>query len=948
MDWQKIKENTPLHSTLLYTVLAGLWVLFSDRLLGSLGLNPSLRTLLQTAKGWAFVGITAFLLYGLMQYALRSLKQSEQALGQSYSELEATHEELVAAEEEMKQQFEEIQEREAYYRGVYEGISSGILVHDNSGQLIHTNSSACRLLKLDYFSQYRIDNVDFNYTELIEHLIHEDTLNRSLLIEVICEKEQAAWLLAYSNCIINEMTKQDEIITTLVDRTEDQKIELLSSILKKMDEEILRGTPLAHIEQTLCQQLVDHPDFGLAWIVRKEEDGSVSSSAKAGIQGTEFLTIRWDDSESGQGAIGRSIRSGVPQSFSIDGNSYYAAWSDYFRVNGIHSAAAFPLLHEGKVFGSFALYSYASNYFGPKQMAFFEHFAAELAFLFSQAKNQEQLKENEARYREILEHMSNAVAVYEVIQDGEDFIFKEFNSAAERTEQRLREEVLGKSIRTAFPYAEPLGMLKALKNVWQTGNSEQFSSYYEMEERKFWRDNFIYKLPTGELVSIYKDITHRKQIEEKIWHQAHHDTLTDLPNRLLFNEHLSLALARAKRKQKKCAVIFLDLDRFKLINDTLGHNNGDLLLQLVAQRLQKVLYEGDTVGRQGGDEFLILLPDLDQEEDAAAAAGKILHLFTDPFYLDAHEVFVSSSLGVSLYPTDGENIETLVKHADTAMYHAKEQGRNNYQFFTQELNEKIHERLTIENNLRKALVRKEFLFHYQPLVNLSSGQLVGIEALIRWQSPHKGLLSPVVFIPIAEETGMIVPIGERALQEACLQNLSWQQKGYPPHRIAVNISARQFREPDFIETITRILEETGMDPQWLELEITESIAMEQGENTIQQLKRLKKLGIQIAIDDFGTGFSSLNALRQLPLTTLKIDQTFIREIGNDCNGEAVLRTIIHLAKDLKLRTVAEGVETQEQLAFLKKEKCDEIQGYLFSRPLPCEEIEVLFKTYKAL
>lgn len=948
MDWKKLKENTPLNSALLYTFLGGLWILFSDRFLEVLDLEPSLHNLLQTAKGWAFVGITACLFYGLMHFALRSLKESEQALCQSYSELEATHEELVAAEEELKQQFDEIQEREAYYRGIFEGISSGILVHDRSGHLIHSNDSAVRLLRLDrLLPQYRIDNdTTLYYTDLIAYLAREEFLNRSLLIEVFSEKEQTTWLLAHSNSVINEKTTQEEIITTLVDRTEDKKIGIFSSILNEMDHLVLKGTPLAHIEQVLCQRLVDQPDFGIAWIGRKETDGSVSMGAKVGIPGMELKNIRWDDSIYGQGAVGRAIRFGVPQSFLIDGNQYFAAWADYLYENGLHSIASFPLIHDGDVFGSFTLYSYTSDFFGPKLMTFFEHFTIQLALLFSQAQNREKIKENEARYREILAHMSNAVAVYDVIEEGEDFILKEFNSSAERTEQRLREEVLGKSVGTAFPYAESLGLLKAFKRVWLTGNSEQFSAYYEEEEFKSWREYFIYKLPNGELVTIYKDITDQKRIEEQIWRQAHHDTLTDLPNRLLFNEHLSLALARAKRKQGKCAILFLDLDRFKLINDTLGHSNGDLLLQLVSQRLQKGLYEGDTIGRLGGDEFLILLPELTHVADAATVAEKILWLFTEPFYLDTHEVFVSPSLGISLYPSDGENIEALLKHADTAMYHAKEQGRNNYQFFTQELNKKIHDRLTLENDLRKALDRKEFLLHYQPVVDLVSEQLVGVEALVRWQSPQRGLVSPGAFIPITEETGLIVPLGERILREACRQNFAWQKKGYPPHRIAVNISARQFREAGFVETVLGILEETGMDPLWLELEITESIAMGQGENTIQQLRQLREFGIRIAIDDFGTGFSSLNSLRRLPLTTLKIDQVFVREIGNDCNGEAILRSIIRLAKDLRLRIVAEGVEKQEQLEFLKMENCNEMQGYLFSRPLPSEEIEVLFKTNK--
>lgn len=948
MDWKNLKDNLPLHSALLYTFLGGLWILFSDTILGALVADHSLLSRLQTAKGWTFVGITAFLLYGMMHFALRSLRQSEQALIRSYSDLEATHEELVATEEELKQQFDEIQEREAYYRGVYEGISSGILVHDCTGQLIHANASAIRLLKQDCFHQhYRIANHVFSYPELIEHLTYEQSLNHSFFIEVHCEKEQTTWLLAYSNFIINEKTNQKEIITTLVDRTVDKKIEIFSSILNEMDGEVLREIPLSLIEQRLCERLAAQSDFSLVWVGRKEADGSVSHSAQAGVQTIEFLDIRWDESEFGQGAIGRSIRLGVPQTFTLDGSSFYAPWIDFLNQNGIHSAASFPLVHEGEVFGCFALYSYSPNFFSPKLMAFFEHFSTQLALLFSQAKNREQLKLKEARYREILEHMSNGVVVFDVIGEGEDFIIKEFNSAAERTEQRHRKEILGKPLCSAFPYAEDLGLPKALKGVWQSGNSQHLSSYYEVEGAKFWRENFIYKLPTGEIVSIYNDITHRKQAEEKIWYQAHYDALTDLPNRLLFNDHLSLALAQARRRKGRCAVIFLDLDRFKLVNDTLGHSNGDLLLQLVAQRLRKGLYEGDTIGRQGGDEFLILLPELEQDKNAATVAEKILRLLAEPFHLENHEVFVSSSLGISLYPTDGENIETLLKHADTAMYHAKEQGRNNYQFFTQELNAKTHERLTIENDLRKGLERKEFLFHYQPIVNLISSELVGVEALMRWQSPQRGLVSPGFFIPIAEETGLIVPLGERALRAACLQNLAWQQKGYPPHRIAVNISARQIREPHFVETIAKVLEETALDPQWLELEITESIAMEQGENSIQQLRKLRDLGIQIAIDDFGTGFSSLNSLRRLPLTTLKIDQVFIREIGNDCNGEAVLRSIIHLAKDLRLRIIAEGVETREQYDFLKRENCDEIQGYFFSRPLPCEELEERFLKLKS-
>jgi diguanylate cyclase (GGDEF)-like protein len=896
--------------------------------------------MLQTLKGWTFVMITAALLYVMMHMALRTLRLSEQALYQSYSELEATHEELVATEEELKQQFDEIQERENYYRGIYEGISSGLLVYDRSGMLIQSNDSALHLLRLDRnISLYRINGKGLHYSELIDYLVQEESMNRSILIEVITPQEEASWILAQSDYFVNERTKKTEVITTLVDHTLETKLDIYSEILREMNEAVLKGTPSVRVEQLLCDRLCAQSDFAMVWIGLKNPDGSVTLSSSAGMEGADSLIIRWDDSIYGQGSVGRCIRLGVPQCFAVERNAIFSAWSEFFEPSQIQSVAAFPLIHDGEVFGAVSLYSYSLDFFKPKLMVFFEHFATQLALLFSQAKAQEQLKENEARYRGIMEHMSNAVTVFEASKDGEDFIIKEFNSAAERTELIPREEVLEKSLVAAFPYAEPLGLVKALKRVWQTGSSEQFSSYYEEGNLKFWRENSLYKLPDGELVSIYRDITHRKRIEEQMWRQAHHDTLTDLPNRLLFNEHLNTALAQAKRRQSKCAILFLDLDRFKLINDTLGHNSGDLLLQYVAQRLRHGLYEGDTIGRLGGDEFLILLPVLEHEEQAATVAEKILSLFTEPFQLDSNEVFISPSIGISLYPTDGQDIDTLIQNADAAMYHAKEKGRNNFQFFTQALNDKIHERLMVENSLRKALEQKEFLFHYQPIVNLDSGRPVGVETLIRWQSPQRGLVSPGVFIPIAEETGLIIPIGKIVLYQACRQNMDWQQKGYAPQRVAVNISPRQFREPDFVETVISVLQETGMDPHWLELEITEGIAMDQGEHTINQLNRLKELGIQISIDDFGTGFSSLNSLRHLPLNTLKIDQIFMQEIGNDSNGEAVLRSIIHLAKDLSLKIIAEGVETEEQLDFLKKECCEEMQGFLFSRPLPAEEFE---------
>jgi diguanylate cyclase (GGDEF)-like protein/PAS domain S-box-containing protein len=443
-------------------------------------------------------------------------------------------------------------------------------------------------------------------------------------------------------------------------------------------------------------------------------------------------------------------------------------------------------------------------------------------------------------------------------------------------------------------------------------------------------------------VLIFRDVSYKRNLMRELAHQAHHDALTGLPNRLNFNESLNQALARAKRKRGMLSVMFLDLDRFKLINDTMGHNLGDLLLKDIAERIRQTLREGDTIARQGGDEFLVLLPEIRDEQEVVSVTERILGVFSQPLMLDGNEVYMSTSIGISLYPTDGSNLETLVKQADTAMYYAKEQGRNNYQFFTSGLNIKANDRLSTENSLRKALARGEFILHYQPQVDIESGSIVGLEALIRWNSAEQGIVPPFSFIPIAEDTGLIVPIGEWVLRTACAQNKAWQEQGYPHLRMAVNVSARQFREPRFIKLVAEILQETGLDPQWLELEITESIAMENGDASVEMLSLFKDLGVRISIDDFGTGFSSLNYLRRMPIDTLKIDQSFIQDISTGENGEEVVTAIIQLAKNLRLKVIAEGVETNSQRSFLKNKRCDEMQGFLFSKAVTPEEVEKFF------
>lgn len=445
-------------------------------------------------------------------------------------------------------------------------------------------------------------------------------------------------------------------------------------------------------------------------------------------------------------------------------------------------------------------------------------------------------------------------------------------------------------------------------------------------------------------VAIFSDITERKASEDHVRHLAHHDALTNLPNRMLLMERLSHALAHAHRHEQRVAVMFLDLDRFKNINDTLGHMVGDQLLKSVAKRLSECVREDDTVARLGGDEFVIILEGVSNVQDVAGVAQKLINSLERPVMLERQEMFVTTSIGISVYPDDGDSADILIKHADTAMYRAKEQGRNNYQFYTADMNTRALERLTMENSLRHALERNEFMLYYQPQVDLRTRSITGMEALLRWQHPDFGLVSPSRFIPIAEETGLIVPIGEWALRAACFQNKAWQDAGMPCLHVAVNLSARQFKQPNLVNMVSQALAGSGLEPRYLELEITESIAMEHAEETIARLNELKAMGVSISMDDFGTGHSSLSYLKRFPIDTLKIDRSFVQDVLLDSQDAAIAAAITTMARGLKMKVVTEGVETQEQIGFLREHDRDEVQGYYFSHPLPADAFADLLRS----
>ena len=448
---------------------------------------------------------------------------------------------------------------------------------------------------------------------------------------------------------------------------------------------------------------------------------------------------------------------------------------------------------------------------------------------------------------------------------------------------------------------------------------------------------------TGAVI-VFRDVSAARAMALQMTHLAQHDFLTGLPNRMLLNDRVSQAIALAPRHLKKVAVLFLDLDGFKYINDSLGHPTGDKLLQSIAKRLVNCVRRSDTVSRQGGDEFVVLLSEVERPEDPAIAARRLLQAVAEPHSIDQHDLHVTTSIGLSVYPNDGLDAETLIKNADTAMYQAKENGRQGYQFFKPAMNIRAVERQSIEESLRRALERQEFALHYQPKINLSTGEIAGAEALLRWTHPVRGPVSPAQFIPVAEDCGLIQPIGNWVLREACQQARVWLEAGLPLETMAVNISAVQLRDENFLDRIFAILRDTALNPKFLELELTESVLMKHAESTESILKTLRSRGVQIAVDDFGTGYSSLSYLRKFPIDALKIDQSFVRQITTAPDETTIVTAMISMGRSLKLQVVAEGVETQAEMAFLQAHQCDQAQGYYFSRPVPAQQFARLLRT----
>ncbi|MDO8412477.1 MAG: EAL domain-containing protein [Gallionellaceae bacterium] len=551
------------------------------------------------------------------------------------------------------------------------------------------------------------------------------------------------------------------------------------------------------------------------------------------------------------------------------------------------------------------------------------------------------LRDSETYTRAVLENINEGIIVI-----SEDDRVATFNSAAEQIFGYTDQEIIGQNINLLIPDHGQGLHANYLRHSDISDTPPTLGVSREVVGRRKNGTHFPLELKTNEVriesgrlfIASARDITARKESEQRILHLATHDTLTSLPNRNLLLDRIEQVLVHVQRSHLHAAVLFIDLDKFKTINDTLGHDVGDLLLQAVTRRLIAGVRTEDTVARQGGDEFIVLLPSINNAQDAGTVAEKLLEALVLPYQINNKELYISASIGIAIYPDDGQDVNTLLKNSDTAMYHAKEAGRNNCQFYTLEMNQIAAELHSLGTDLHHALARKELLLHYQPIIDVITGKLMGMEALLRWQHPDKGLILPRQFIPLAEEIGLIVPIGEWIVEAACQQLQNWHKQGYDIPKLAINLSVKQFRQKTLAATILRIMANSGIAAHRIELEITESLLMENVDDAIETLRELNKLGMAISIDDFGTGYSSLSYLKRFPIDTLKIDHSFVMDIATDPDDASIVKAIITLAHSMQMKVIAEGVETDAQLAFLRQHGCDQYQGYYFSQPLSATEV----------
>jgi diguanylate cyclase (GGDEF)-like protein/PAS domain S-box-containing protein len=771
--------------------------------------------------------------------------------------------------------------------------------------------------------------------------------------------------VAYENRVLYDRIRQHHAMlqNEIDERRQVQEAQRKTLIAKTVMAECNRVLVHADDEASLlvemCRSIVIAGGYQMAWIGYTGNDGSVTPMAQEGVR-LGYLNqfpVFWIENEYGWCPTGTAIRECrahfVPD---IASDERLGRWRERALDYGYRSAVSFPMRDDMRVFGALTIYENTKDAFEPDQIAMFEQLADDIAYGVMNLRNraarehaERALVAAEQKLAGILDSIDNVV--WSVSDAGMLFL----NPMAETLYGRPVDEFYRNKnlwFEVIHPEDQPRVREMRARLLDQGATTQEYrivrpdGDVRWVEERaKTVRDRDGHLLRIDGVAS---DISEHKAYEDHIGFLANHDALTNLANRNLLSDRIGQAILHARRAGRMLALLFLDLDRFKDVNDCFGHSVGDALLKAVADRIRKLVREGDTVARQGGDEFIILFTNFQYQQDIVNVAAKLIHALSEPFLIEGHELHMSASIGATVFPGDGDDAPTLLRNADTAMYRAKEERGNAFQFYSQEMSEQAIERSRLESALRQAIERKEFEVFYQPQVDIATGQIRGVEALIRWHRPGFGMIPPVRFVPLAEETGLIVPIGEWVLRTACAQNKAWQDAGLPACCVSVNLSARQFKQPDLADMVAAVLRETGLEPQYLDLELTESLVMSGAEQFISKLQALNAMGVQLSIDDFGTGYSSLSYLKRFPINTLKIDQSFVRDIVTDVDDAAITRSVISLGHSLNLKVIAEGVETDAQLAYLRRHGCDKMQGYLFSRPVPAMEFAQMLREGKSM
>jgi diguanylate cyclase (GGDEF)-like protein/PAS domain S-box-containing protein len=712
----------------------------------------------------------------------------------------------------------------------------------------------------------------------------------------------------------------------------------------------------------VCRRIAENSGYLFVWTGFAEQDAArrVRPVAWSGIEDETLLAttrnITWDDTATGQGPTGTAVRTGQTMvARDLQTDPRYLPWRDVGVRLGINSAISMPFKASGTVLGAISIYAREPGAFDDQEVSLLSELADDLAYglvALREGAERRRAEEQLLLSRYAIESSNDGILITDSSLSDRPISY--VNAAFERITGYTAAEVVGRNARFLLgEETDQIGVDELRAALREQRAAKVVLRNFRKDGSAFWNELSLAPVraesgQTRHFVSIINDITERKSYETQLEYQANYDELTGLANRNLLADRMAQAITYAHRADRLVAVMLLDLDRFKMVNDSLGHGTGDAMLKVVAERLSACGRPGDTVARLGGDEFVMVMADVANENDVAPLVRNVLDLLSHDIAVAGHEMVVTASVGIALYPRDGDDAGTLLRNADAAMYHAKELGRNSFQFFTPEMNTRTLQRLELETALRRALERNELMLFYQPKVELQHGRVIGAEALIRWRHPVLGMVSPADFIPLAEETGLIVPIGEWVIKTACAQLKDWQKERLADISVAVNISARQFEREDLPGVVVQALRSNELPAHCLELEVTESAVMRAPERTVVTLREFKQIGVSLSLDDFGTGYSSLNYLKRFPIDTLKIDQSFVRDITTNPDDAAIAVAVISLAHSLKRRVVAEGVETEAQLNYLRRHGCEEMQGYYFSRPLPADEFAALLREGRSL